>query len=359
MGVTRPRHTLRLGVQAFGHRDNQLFAVASGDGGQPVPPDRETAWGNVTALFVEDQFRLTDWLTLNGGVRLTHFQGEGFQTHSPGRPTIAENAADPRIGAALRIPKLNWVARAFYGRYYQAPPLLTVAGPLLIQCGEEGSEDCVFASLRGERNEQREFGLEVPFKGWALDVSNFRTTARNYFDHDALGNSNIFFPLTLERARIHGWEVTATSPRIGNLASWHLAYSHQFAQWRGAITGGLIGDEPCEPAPGAGPLCFLDHDQRDTLSTGFNLTLPWRVWGAFNVGWGSGFLEGDGPGHLPSHATYDVSLGKSFGENWQVKVSALNLNDNRYLIDLTNTFGGTHYALPREVSVQVKYRFHL
>jgi len=87
------------------------------------------------------------------------------------------------------------------------------------------------------------------------------------------------------------------------------------------------------------------------------MTLPWRVWGSFNVAYGSGFLNGDGPTHLPSHATYDVSLGKSFGENWQVRVSGLNLTNNRYLIDLTNTFGGTHYANPREVSVQVKYRF--
>jgi outer membrane receptor protein involved in Fe transport len=350
VGVTRGRHNFHAGIQAFGQRDNQLFAVDLTDGTQPVPPEREITWGSVAAVFLEDQFKLTNWLTLNGGVRLTHFRGTGIQSDPPARPTIIENAADPRIGAALRIPKLNWVARAFWGRYYQAPPLLTVAGALVDQCTEE---DCTFTSLRGERDEQREFGLAIPIKGWTFDVSNFRTTAKNYFDHDALGNSNIFFPLTLERARIRGWEVSASSPRIARIASWHLAYSHQFAEWSGGITGGLVGDESCEEV-----LCFLDHDQRDTLSTGFNVSLPWRVWGAFNAGWGSGFLDGDGPGHLPSHATYDVSLGKSFGENWQVRVSALNLTDNRYLIDLTNTFGGTHYAMPREISVQVKYRFH-
>ena len=349
VAVNHNRHTLRAGVQAFGQRDNQLFALDLSDGTQPVPPEREITWGSVEALFLEDQFKATSWLTLNGGVRLTHFRGMGIQADPSNRPTVIENAADPRIGAALRVPKLNWVGRAFWGRYYQAPPLLTVAGALIDQCS---AEDCRFASLRGERDEQREFGLAIPVKGWTLDVSNFRTTARNYFDHDALGNSNIFFPLTLERARIRGWELSASSPRIGRIASWHLAYSHQFAEWSGGITGGLVGDEFCEET-----LCFLDHDQRDTLSTGFNMTLPWRVWGAFNVAYGSGFLNGDGPAHLPSHATYDVSLGKSFGENWQVRVSGLNLTNNRYLIDLTNTFGGTHYANPREVSVQVKYRF--
>jgi outer membrane receptor protein involved in Fe transport len=50
-------------------------------------------------------------------------------------------------------------------------------------------------------------------------------------------------------------------------------------------------------------------------------------------------------------------VGKSFGERWTVQASALNVGDNRYLLDNSNTFGGTHYALPREVAVEVRYRF--
>jgi outer membrane receptor protein involved in Fe transport len=250
----------------------------------------------------------------------------------------------------VRIPRLNWVARAFYGRYYQAPPLLTVGGPLIDLCAQQ---DCGFLPLPGERDEQHEFGLTIPFAGWTFDVTNFRTGARNFFDHDALGNSNIFFPLTLEHARIRGWETTATSPRIAGRAQFHFAYSHQWAQWSGGITGGLITDESCEE-----PLCFLDHDQRDAFTTGVNLALPWRAWMDFNVNRGSGFLDGEGPQHLPAHTTYDVSLGKSFGESWSVRFTALNLANNRYLLDNANTFGGTHYSNPLELSGQIRYRFH-
>ena len=102
---------------------------------------------------------------------------------------------------------------------------------------------------------------------------------------------------------------------------------------------------------------FLDHDQRDTLSTGINLDLPRRTWAAFDVSYGSGFLDGNGPNHLPSHTSYDLSLGKLFGENWSVRLTALNFTNNHYLLDNSNTFGGTHYANPREFSVQLKYRF--
>jgi outer membrane receptor protein involved in Fe transport len=338
--VNRGRHNAHAGFQVFGQRDNQLFGVVTSDGSNPALSQREMVWGNVDAIFLEDQYKATNWLTLNGGVRLTHF-----------RSTISENAVDPRIGAALRVPKLNWVARAFYGRYYQAPPLLSVSGPLLDIAAQQGF---AFEPLHGERDEQREFGVTIPFQGWTFDVTNFQTGARNFFDHDVLGNSNIFFPLTLSRARIRGWEGTANSPTIAGRAQFHLAYSRQRAEWRGVASGGLIPDDAvCGPA-----YCFLDHDQRNTFSTGLNVQMPWHVAADFNVNYGSGFLDGEGPQHLPSHTSYDMSLGKSFGENWNVRLTALNFTNQRYLLDNSNTFGGTHYGNPREFAIQLKYRFH-
>jgi outer membrane receptor protein involved in Fe transport len=340
IAINRGRHNAHAGFQVFGQRDNQLFSIVTSDGSNPPLSQREMVWGNVEAIFLEDQYKATKWLTLNGGVRLTHFGS-----------TISENAVDPRIGAAIRVPKLNWVARAFYGRYYQAPPLLSVSGPLLEVAAQQGF---AFEPLHGERDEQREFGVTIPFQGWTFDVTNFQTGARNFFDHDVLGNSNIFFPLTLSRARIRGWEGTANSATIAGRAQFHLAYSRQRAEWRGAASGGLIPDDAvCGPA-----YCFLDHDQRNTFSTGLNVQMPWHVGADFNVNYGSGFLDGEGPQHLPSHTTYDLSLGKSFGENWNVRLTALNFTNQRYLLDNSNTFGGTHYVNPRELAVQLKYRFH-
>jgi outer membrane receptor protein involved in Fe transport len=339
IAVNRGRNNARGGIQVFGDRENQFFSLNTVNGSTDPLADRVQEWGNVEAIFLEDQFRATSWLTLNGGVRLTHF-GSG----------ISENAADPRIGVAIRIPKLGWVMRGFYGRYYQAPPLLTVSGPLLELAALQGFS---FLPLRGERDEQHEFGLTIPFRGWTLDIANFRTGAKNFFDHDVLGNSNIFFPLTIDRARIRGWEANVNSPRIAGRANLHLAYSHQYAQGFGAVSGGLTEFTPSEAS-----YFFLDHDQRNTLSTGFTLSLPWKLSSDFNVAYGSGFLDGDGPAHLPAHTTYDLALQRSFGERWSVGLTGLNLGNSRYLLDNSNTFGGTHYVNPRELSVQLKYRFH-
>jgi len=205
----------------------------------------------------------------------------------------------------------------------------------------------------GERDEQREFGLTIPMAGWIVDVANFRTNARDYLDHDVLENSNIFFPLTVASARMRGWEGTVRSPKIRGIAQFHLVYSYQFAQGRGGVTGGLTDFS----SPG-NDFYFLDHDQRHTLNTGFDVSLPGETWVSPNVSFGSGFLDGNGPSHLGPHTEANISIGKSFGEKWSVSATALNVSNSRYLEDNSNTFGGTHFNYPRQLSVQLKYRFH-
>ncbi len=341
IGVTRGLHNFHAGFQAFGERDNQIYSVLDTASDGSVAPARTIPWADVEAIYLEEQFKAANWLTFNGGLRLTHYGGP-----------VSEHAADPRIAAAVQIPLLGWVLRGFYWRYYQPPPLVTVTNPAAPGnlCSALNPGQC-FQPLHGERDEQREFGLAIPLRGWTFDVSNFRTGARNFFDHDALGNSNIFFPLTLEHARIRGWEASVKSPTIAGRAQVHLAYSHQHAEWSGGVTGGLISADVCERA-----LCTLDHDQRDTLATGVNLSLPGKSSASSDLNYGSGFLN-DGPGHLPHHTAFDLTLAKSFGEHLAIRLTGLNLWNNHYLLDNSNTFGGTHFVNPREISAQLGYSF--
>ncbi len=336
VSVTRGKHNARFGFEGFAQNERMFFALRGG--GQAIA-ENDSQWGSVAALFAEDQYKPTSWLTLNGGLRFTQYSGP-----------LGETALDPRVGAAINLPKIRWVLRGFYGRYYQAPPLTTVSGPLLDLAAQQGF---AFRPLPGERDEEYEFGVSIPLHDWVADLGQFSTAARNYFDHDVLGNSNIFFPLTIERARIRGWEATIRSPRVFGRAGFHLAYSHQWAMGFGGVTGGLIDQQPM-PVGGF----FLDHDQRHTLSSGVSINLPWRAWISTNIAYGSGFLNGDGPDHLPAHTTADLALGKSFGESWSARFSVLNVANNHYLLDNSNTFGGTHFGEPRVLTAQIKYVFH-
>ena len=341
LAIVKGRHNAKLGAAGFAEHEDSFLSLTATDPAETSIAQREQVWGNVGSLFFEDQFKLTPWFTLSGGVRLTRFSG-----------SLTETAADPRVGGTLRLPRLGWMLRGTYSRYYQPPPLTTVTGPLLDLAISQGFG---LSPLRGEQDEQHEFGLTIPVRGWLADITNFRTGTKNFFDHDALGNSNIFFPLTLERARIRGWEASVRSPRFFDRMRARLAYSHQFVEAQGGVTGGLTDFQP----PDNASYYFLDHDQRDTLSANVTLDLPHRAWASAVVAYGSGFLDGDGPSHLPSHTTADLALGKSFGEKWSVQVQALNLANRRHMLDNSNTFGGTHFANPRQIAVELRYRFHL
>ncbi len=99
------------------------------------------------------------------------------------------------------------------------------------------------------------------------------------------------------------------------------------------------------------------HDQRDTLTIGGSVQLPHAAWIAANVAYGSGFLQGNGPDHLPRHTTLDLAAGTMVGD-WTLKLTLMNATNKRYQLDTSNTFGGTHYNDPRALLTQVEYRFH-
>ena len=336
------RSNFRAGVYGFAQQDTQLFSVVYNDGSSAnLNPVKVNPSGGTTAIYAAEQFRATSWLTFDGGLRYTHFSGG-----------VSEDATDPRAGVSLRVPKLNWVFRGFYGQYYQGPPLTTLSGPLI---DFANNQDLAFIPLHGERDDEAQVGVTIPFRGWTVDAATFRNHVSNFFDHNNFNNSNVFFPITIQGALIEAWELTLRSPRLFQRGQVYVTYSNQLALGKGCISGGLIS--PCsDPPPG---YFYLDHDQTNTLHVGGNVSLPWRTFASSDVYYGSGFSNGNPPpSHLPGHTTFDLVLGKNFGERFAVSVTALNVTNLRVLLDNSYTFGGTHYNYPREIYAQVRYRFH-
>ncbi len=343
LGANTRKNNLQAGIYSFYQQDDELFGAIFNHGGGSPFTDAEHPSGSLEAFFVDDKFKPVPWLTLTAGMRPTHFSGG-----------VSESAISPRFGVALNIPRLNWTFRAFYGHYYQAPPLVTASGPLLQFAN---ANNLGFIALHGERDEEHQFGVTIPFRGWVIDVDNFRTNVVNFFDHNNIGESNLFFPITIAQAVIRGWELTLRSPRVAHRAQIHVAYSNQIAEGGGAITGGLT--DFSLPA-GLSP---LDHDQRNTLNVGGDIILPWRAYASTNVYYGSGFSNAfpgqPYPGaYLPQHTTFDLSLGKDFGERISVSLNGINVANRRVELDNSVTFGGFHWNNPREVFVELRYRFH-
>jgi TonB dependent receptor/Carboxypeptidase regulatory-like domain/TonB-dependent Receptor Plug Domain len=346
------KNSISGGVYGYGQHEHDVFGVVFNDGSSQNFTQPEQLTGGVEEVFVEDSYKPATWLTLIAGLRQSYFAGD-----------ITEDAVYPRLGAAVLIPKLNWVVRGFYGHFYQPPPLTSLSGPVLQFANGNNTN---FLPLHGERDEEHQFGVQIPFHGWLLDADTFETKAKNFLDHSNIGESSIFIPVTVQGAKIQAWEITIRSPRLWRYGQAHLAYSNQVAQQIGAITGGLICYPPDSPACAVDPgYSALDHDQRNTLNVGMNGNLPHRAYASLNIYYGSGFSNGfqDPPSpftgaYLPGHVSADLSLGKEIGENFSVSVHTQNVANTRRLLDNSLTFGGFHYNDPRQIYGEMRYRFH-
>ena len=350
--ATIAHNTLQAGLYSFGQHDSYLFGVLFNDGSGALPiRESDSASGGMVEEYISDNFKPTSWLTLIAGLRQARFQGQ-----------FTENYTDPRLGAALHIPRLNWVFRAFYGRFYQPPPLVTASGPVLAFAN---ANNTTLVPLHGERDEEHQFGVQIPFRGWLLDAGTFKNRINNFLDHSNIGDSSIYFPVTVDGALVRAWELTLRSPRIARFGQVHLAFSNQIVQQRGNITGGLICTPIGDPACNAGfSYSPVDHDQRDTLNLGFNATLPGHAYASANYYFGSGFHNGDPDPttpyqneYLPSNTTFDLAVGKSITQNISASITATNVANRRVLLDNSLTFGGFHYNDPRQLYAGLRYRF--
>jgi len=352
------------GLYSFYQAENDLFGLIVNDQSYPagsVPNTASHASAGLAEVHLSDHLRLGQYVTLLGGIRLSSYHGG-----------LTESAASPRIGATVQIPRLCWLLRGFYGRFFQPAPLETVSSAFLNYVTSQPGEN-TFIPLPSERDEEHQFGLQIPLKGWLIDVANVKNRVNNFLDHANVGESNIYFPIAVDGALVRAWELSVRSPQLARLGQFHLAYSNQIAQQRGNIVGGFACANPSDPACNLGPdYTPVDHDQRNTLNTGFTASLPLHAWFATNVYYGSGFTNGlacsdpstcpnNGPyngNSLPVHTTFDISAGRSLGERWKLSASILNVTNHRVLLDNSITIGGFHFNDPRLISAQLRYRFH-
>jgi hypothetical protein len=345
------------GLYSFYQHENDLFGVQVNDGSGPSQPNKPAnADAGLLEFYVGDHLRLGQYVTLLGGERFSIY-----------RAWLNESATYPRIGMTVRIPRLNWVLRGFYGHFFQPAPILTVSSAVLNYANSLGGGENAFTPIPSERDEEHQFGIEIPYRGWMLNVDTFKNRVNNFLDHSNLGESNMYFPIAVDGALVRSWEMTLHSPELWQRGQFYVTYSNQIAQQRGNIIGGFTCSDPSDPACDLGPHYInLDHDQRNTLNTGFTANLPLKTWFASNVYYGSGFSNGlaganegpyNGP-YLPVHTTFDSSIGHAFGERWKLSVTAINVTNHRVLLDNSITIGGFHYNDPRMIAVEANYRFH-
>jgi len=350
-------NSFSAGLYSFFQKEDDLFGVQVNDGSATSTPNATAnANAGLVEFYLADHLRLGRYITLLGGERFSIY-----------RAWLNESAIYPRIGATVEIPRLHWVLRGFYGHFFQPAPILTVSSSVLNYATQQPTGENTFTPLPSERDEEHQFGIQIPYMGWLLDIANVKNRVNNFLDHSNLGGSNMYFPIAVDGALVRAWELTLRSPELARIGQFHLTYSNQIAEQRGAIIGGFTCSVEGDPACALGPdYTPVDHDQRQTLNTGFTATLPAQSWFSSNVYYGSGFSNaladsGQGPyqgAYLPVHTTFDISAGHNLNDRWKLSGSILNVTNHRVLEDTSLTIGGFHYNDPRMISAELRYRFH-
>ena len=355
---------IEVGVYGFAQHQSNFFNNVFTDCApdcQNFGPSSAAVTGGLAEVFVSDRFKVTSWLTLIAGLRYSHFDSGSVSGGT--QPAVVENATDPRFGVAIRIPRLNWVFRGFYGEFYQPPPLLTATGPLLDLATSQSSD--------------------------------FRSAARRARSRIPIRRRDSFSRLGARRRHLSNQREELAGPqqyrRIEPLLAAHL----------GPRLDSRLGNHAAFPAPLAprsGPPGLLESDRTGLGALHRRLDLPYSRAGRMRAA--AGIFAG-GPrsekhvelrrqcksslarvrfdecvlrlgihqresgraisGELSAAAHYVRHFpGKEFwrAEKYRVSVTALNVANRRVLLDNSLTFGGFHFNDPRQIYVEFRWRFH-
>ena len=153
---------------------------------RPGAETRRQPGGGVRRGHVQGRL---DWLTVIAGVRQTHFAGG-----------ITENATSPRLGTDRAASRTQLDTAGFLRQVLPGAAAETLSGrcwPL------RRTAISAFLPLRGERD--KECQVRPDHSGEGMDASMWITSvtqATNFFDHNPIGNSNVFLPITIDGALI-------------------------------------------------------------------------------------------------------------------------------------------------------------
>jgi hypothetical protein len=134
--------------------------------------------------FISDNYKVTPWLTVLGGLRQSHFQS-----------AITDNYTAPRAGLAVEIPKLHWVFRGFYGRFLSGPAANQRRRTAAELCQCEQHLHSAAARRVGRGAPVRRAG---PLARLVVDADTFQTRVNNFLDHSNIGDSSIYLPVTTQ-----------------------------------------------------------------------------------------------------------------------------------------------------------------
>jgi outer membrane receptor protein involved in Fe transport len=259
------RNTLRYGLYADfqrGLQDNTSLVFPADANGNPtsdVPvsiTDDNRLLARTTSLYVQDQWSVTDQLTVNGGLRYDHVGGY-----------LGESQLSPRLGLVYEISD-DWTLHAGYARYFTPPATELIAATDIAKF--QGTTNALptdaNTNVRAMRSNYYDAGVQWrPSEHLTLGLDAYLSQARNLLDEGQFGTALIFSDFNYRYGRNKGIEFTANWQRGPLRAYFNLASNSAKGK---RVASGQYNFAADELAFIASHWIALDHAQRYTASGG-------------------------------------------------------------------------------------------
>jgi outer membrane receptor protein involved in Fe transport len=325
-------HTIRYGLYASSEHpqsdSSSLVFPADEDGNQTsttpitIVDNAPHIEAKTYGLYVQDEWAVTDKLTINYGARADKVQAY-----------VNESQISPRLGFVFQASDTTTL-HAGYARYFTPPPteLISPTDIAKFQGTTNALPSNVNAKTLSERSNYFDAGLNQKFgDNWTFGLDAYYREVHNLLDEGQFGAALIFSPFNYNQGRVRGVEFSANYTN-GNFNG-YLNVSSNRAMGKEVVTGQYNFSED-ELAYIATHWVHLDHDQRLTGSGGVSYD-----WDGTKLG--ADFLYGSGlradfanTAHLPQYWQVNLSVSRDvdlpqLGKT-NVRLSIINATDKVY-----------------------------
>ncbi len=335
------QHTIRFGLQ-YQHERNtttsisRVFAVGAAGNQLSDRPLSIAVDLRATAdsfgAYLQDEWKLTDTLTFNAGLRYDHDRGD-----------VSEGQVSPRA-SLVWIPTNATTLHLGYARNFTPPPLALIGGGSLSAfAGTTGETDNTTADpIRTEREHLFDIGVQHKLgEHLTLGLDAYYKLKRNLLDSTQFGATELFAPFNYAKSYSWGVEASASYENGPFEAYVNLARGDQKAKQ--IISNQFFFDRQ-ELDYIDRNYIFTDHSQKWTVSAGGALRFKnglGELQPSFELIYGSGLRTGDPAGIVPNGGTEEpyvqvnIGLGQVIGRDTEnaltVRIDVTNLFDKSYL----------------------------
>jgi outer membrane receptor protein involved in Fe transport len=354
-----PAHTLRAGFTVTGEKaeiaDSDVVLPLDAAGNPIDAPfailDTNSKLGWVYGVYVQDEWKLTDQVTINAGLRFDQMD-----------QIVSANQLSPRLNVVFK-PYQDTAFHIGYARYF-TPPLLVTAfqpnlaafftpagvptntgappssqnSPVLPERAHVFDAGVNQTFLRGCRPVPAGYFTKAPqltrdCETLELGVDAYYKVASDLLDDGQFGQALVLTEFNYERAENIGIEFTAKY-RNGNFNAYgNLAVARQRAN---TVATGQSLFAPDELTFIANNWIYTDHTQIVTASAGISY-LWWGSLFTADVIYGSGLRSGfANTDHVPAYAQVNAGVSHEFagwnGKPLTLRFDVLNLFDTSYVI---------------------------